>query len=395
MGWLIFGGDDLARSMLKVGIECESIEERETWGVGRIINRLLAELAQRPELQKEFKFFLYFKSKIPDHPYLASPLFTKRIVRLPFLPLSFSLYYYFLLPVRLYFENLDLMYFPNYMLPIISRGRSLVTLTEDIHYEMSFGNLPLRYRLAYRVFANWAAKHATSLMAMSESSKKNIADLFKISPDRISVNHLGIDLPFTNYHLPITNYQLPITNYLFYVGQAFPRRHLRETILAFEEIAPQFSDLQFIAIGKDKYNPPIIAGLVESANRRLGREAVIHKDYVSDAELIDLYTKAKCLVYVSSKEAFGLPPLEAALLGTAPVVSLEGATKEILGDGAIYVDNPDSVDQIAQAMAKALTANPDRLVLASRTKQILDQYSWRAHADRFLAIIRSLVNNAL
>ena len=50
-------------------------------------------------------------------------------------------------------------------------------------------------------------------------------------------------------------------DYILYVGQAFPRRHLRETLLAFEKISPQYLDLKFIAIGNDKYNPPIIEKL--------------------------------------------------------------------------------------------------------------------------------------
>ena len=58
--------------MYKIGIECESIED-QSWGVGRIVKKLLEEISKRPELQKEFKFFLYFKSKIPDLPYLDNP----------------------------------------------------------------------------------------------------------------------------------------------------------------------------------------------------------------------------------------------------------------------------------------------------------------------------------
>ena len=236
--------------MLRVGIECESIEDLQTWGVGRTINKLLGELAKRPELQNEFQFFLYFKSRIPDYPYLASPLFTKKIVRMPFLPPSFTLYYYVFLPVKLYFENLDLVYFPNYMLPVIFRGKSLVMLTEDIHYEMSSGSLPFRYRLAYRVFANWAAKHATKIVTMSESSRGEVAKLFSISPERISVNHLGINIgpELRSLHgAHVLHGRHVMTGaYILYVGQAFPRRHLKETILAFEQIAPRFPNLHLV-----------------------------------------------------------------------------------------------------------------------------------------------------
>src|SRR3989344_2807321 len=137
--------------MINIGIECESTEEPETWGIGRIIKKLLEEISNRPELANEFKFFLYFRSKIPDLPYINNPIFVKKSLGIK----SFSLYYYLFLPIKLWFEKLDMMFFPNYMLPILFRGKSLVVLTEDIYYELNSGTLPFRYKLAYKIFADW------------------------------------------------------------------------------------------------------------------------------------------------------------------------------------------------------------------------------------------------
>ncbi len=378
--------------MIKIGIECESIEDRQTWGVGRIINKLLEELSKRPELGNEFKFFLYFKSKIPDHPYLASPLFVKKIIRVPFLPPSFSLYYYVFLPIKLYFEGLNVMFFPNYMLPIIFKGRSIVTLTEDIYYEFKSGNLPLRYKLAYRIFGQWAAGHATKIMAMSESSKKAMADLFKINAAKISVNQLGIDI--RKPHSQNMNYE--INNYILYVGQAFPRRHLKETILAFEKISSQFPDLKLIAVGKDKYNPPIISDLISQVNQRLERTAIIQKDYVSEEELADLYKNARSLVYVSSKEAFGLPPIEALAFNTVSVVSRNDVTKEIFGsegnESAFFVDDPNSVDSITDTITASLNNQQKRQQIVNSASNITAKYTWSAYTDRFIKIVKEIPN---
>ncbi|MEK7506965.1 MAG: glycosyltransferase family 1 protein [Patescibacteria group bacterium] len=371
--------------MIKIGIECESIEETQTWGVARGINKLLEELSRRPELGNEFKFFLYFKARIPDYPYLASPLFVKKIVRPPFLPRSFSIYYYLLLPIKLWFEGLDMMYFPNYMLPLISRGKSLTALTEDVYYEMK-GTLPFRYKLAYRIFSNWAARHATRIMAISESSKKALSEVFKISPARITVNHLGVTTT------AISDWRLAIGDYLLYVGQALPRRHLRETILAFEKILPEFPELKLVTIGADKYNPPVIENLVAQVNQRAGSKVVVHHDYVGDDELAALYANAKALVYVSDREAFGLPPLEALSYGIVPIVAEAEVNREIYGDNAFFVKNGNSIDTIATAMKTALAnkAKIEQIKLAA--PEILKRYTWKAHTDRFLEIIRGTTN---
>ena len=64
---------------IKVGIECEQIEE-EIWGVGKIITKLLEDISKRPELEKDFEFHLYFKSKIPKLSFLDNPIFYKKVI---------------------------------------------------------------------------------------------------------------------------------------------------------------------------------------------------------------------------------------------------------------------------------------------------------------------------
>ncbi len=365
--------------MFKIGIECESIED-QSWGVGRIVKKLLEEISQRPELQKEFKFFLYFKSKIPDLPYLNNPIFIKKVIGTP----SFSLYYYLFLPIKLWSEGLDIMFFPNYMLSPFFRGKSLVMLTEDIYYEINSGTLPFRYKLAYKIFAGWwAARHATKIMAISETSAREISKLFRIAPERIIVNQLGVDRP-----RQIENWKLKIENYILYVGQAFPRRHLKETMLAYEKIAPKFPNLRLIAIGKDKYCPPIIEKLKDKINRHISYDGIIYKEYVSEEELEKLYAGAKALIYISSKEAFGLPPLEALARGTVPVITDSAVTREIFGDNAFFVNDSDSPETIAEAIRTALTDEQKRREIVQFAPEVLVKYTWQKHADRFLNIVR-------
>lgn len=378
--------------MIRIGIECESIED-QSWGVGRIINKLLEEISHRPELKQEFRFFLYFKSHIPSYEYLENDIFVKKVVSVPLIPKSFSLYYYVWLPIKLWFEGLDAMFFPNYMLPIIFRGKSVVILTEDVYYEAR-GNLPFQYRLAYHIFPVWAAKHATRIMAISETSKKNVAKLFKISESRIFVNQLAVDMPKSASEPE--PYNLDPKPYLLYVGQAFPRRHLKETILAFERLEPKFTGLNLIAIGTDKYYPPIIKKLVEDANKKLGREAVIHKDYVGDDELHELYRNAKCLIYVSSREAFGLPPLEALAYGAIPVVADNDLNHEIYSDNAFFVASirwrESLTDSIASTIEDCLTNTSKREQIKQAAPGILSKYTWPAHTDRFIKLINEITS---
>jgi len=370
--------------MKRIGIECESIEN-DTWGIARIITKLLEEIARRPELQKEFKFFLYFKSKIPDYPYLNNPIFHKEIIWQPLPHKSFVLYYYVFLPMRLWFSGLDLMFFPNYMLPMIQFGTSLVLLTDDIYHEMRSAQQRFHHRLAYWVFGYWSAWFASRIMAISETSKKELVRLFHINPNRISTNLLAVDTP----HHGEKKSGRP---FILYVGQAFPRRHLKETLLAFERIAPEFPELDFQIVGTDKYAPPLLPQLKDEINKKLGAERVRHVSFATDKDLATQYATAKAVVYISSREAFGLPVLEALAYGSVPVVADNAMSHEVLGEEGFFVKDPDSVESIADTLRDMLTNEAKYAAVRQNAKHITEKFTWKAHADRFIHIIRTMTN---
>ncbi len=367
----------------RIGIECESIESKNPmWGVGRVIIKLLEELSRRPELEKEFRFILYFKDSIPDLPFLKAPIFEKKTVPVPFIKNRlFPIYYFALLPMKLWFEHLDVMFWPNYMLPIIAFGKSLVVLTEDVYYETYHGKLPFRYRLAYGVFGWWTAKFSTKILAISETSQKNLVKLYGIQPERIFVNYPGVNSGSSS-ELKKEG------DYILFIGQMFPRRHARETILAFEKLASDFPELKLIAIGPDKYETPTIGRLVSEVNGRLGRQAVIHKDYVKDDDLANLYAGARALVYVSDREAFGLPPMEALSFGVPPVIADNELGHELFGEYAFY-SKTGNIDDITDAIKQALTDTGKIQKIKNSGPTFVKKYNWKSFTDRFLEIIKN------
>ncbi|OGN03220.1 MAG: hypothetical protein A2651_02325 [Candidatus Yanofskybacteria bacterium RIFCSPHIGHO2_01_FULL_42_12] len=388
--------------MLKIGIECENLEDpKSRWGIGKITLNLLKEFAKNPEWQKKYKLYLYFKSRIPNDEVLKSPIFVKRVSGFP----SFNIFYHILMPLRAMVDRVNWMFFPAYQLPPLYLGKSIVVLTEDAYYEYKYGTLPFRYKLSYRIFTNWAAKFATKILAISETSKKELARIYKINPDKIFVNYLGIDtLPFFAQSFEGRQTQ---GNYLLFVGQMFPRRHAKETILAFEKLLRQssgqvltehsnilqnvgMSELKLILIGPDKYPDLIINPLVAQVNKQLGREAIVHKDYVKDEELVELYARARALVYVSDREAFGLPPMEALSFGVPPIVMDNELGHELFEDHAFYSKSGE-VDDIADTIKQALSDDNPSAELRARIKsdgsEFVKKYNWKSFADCWFQII--------
>lgn len=401
--------------MIKIGIECENLEDlKSRWGVGQVTFNLLKEYANNPEWQSKYKLYLYFKKRVPDDEFLKNSIFVKRVSGSS----SFNIFYHILMPLRAMFDRLDWMFFPAYMLPPLYLGKSVVMLTDDVYHEYKYGNLPFRYKLAYRLFTNWAAIKANKILAISETSKKKLVKLYGIKPEKIFVSHLGVNYPQKSC------YSLLTTNYLLYVGQMFPRRHARENILAFKKVVKEFlpihdvehhnrgssilhsnqddlskigTDLKLIMVGKDKYpgragRPYVIKELITQTNKELGSERIIHHDYIEKREDINrLYAGARALIYVSDREAFGLPPVEALSFGVSPVIMDNELGHELFEDYAFYSKSGD-IDDIAEAMSLALSEEDHSAELRARIKNsgsiFAKKYNWKNFAEKFFEEIK-------
>jgi glycosyltransferase involved in cell wall biosynthesis len=237
------------------------------------------------------------------------------------------------------------------MLPYGIFCKTIVTLTEDLYHEMHGFTLPWRYRIAYKIFGIHAAHKATMINVYSQTSGREVARLFGIEPERIFVNYLGVSPPTPPYGKWGTK-----GGYILYVGQMFPRRHAKETILACKKVG-----VKLIMVGVDKYRPKLDID-------------VEHYERVSDEKLKELYTNARLFIYVSDTEAFGLPPLEALAYGVRPIVADTPISHELFGSDAIYAQ--PTVDSIADAIQNGLQIPP---LPASVLK-----FTWQTHADRFL-----------
>jgi glycosyltransferase involved in cell wall biosynthesis len=364
--------------MIKVGIECENIEDpKSRWGVGQVTFNLLKEYVNNAEWQNKFELYLYFKKRIPDDDIfkIYASKFKIHVLGIP----SFNIFYHILLPLKAMSDRLDWMFFPAYQLPPLYFGKSVVMLTPDVYFEYKYGRLPFRYRLSYRIFTNWAARYATKILAISETSRKELPRLYKMDPAKIFVSYLGVGSSFAKSAEGLLKEE---GSYILYVGQMFPRRHAKDTILAFKKIAHEFPELKLIMVGKDKYSPPIIGELIKDVNRELGSERIFHHDYIEKREDIDkLYAGAGAFVYVSDREAFGLPPMEALSFGVPPVILDNELGYELFEDYAFYAKSGEP-DDIAEAIKETMRNEQKAMKIRKEGPEFVNKYSWKSFAER-------------
>lgn len=395
MAFFVFFGINKESSMIKIGVDCHNLEQARA-GVARTLMEELRGLCQMPFVKENIRFFLYFKSQSPSDPLFDDPIFIKRVLPRIVRPSSL-IFYNILLPFYAWRDGVDFCYFPCYMLPLFYFGKSIVTL-HDVAYEARPEFFPPYHRYSYHFLSSHAAKRATAIVTISDFSKREIIKYYKVPLQKITTIHLAPATIFKKSNdtakSSVTKQKYGIDkDFIFFVGQIFVRRRIYESVLAFEKIAKELPDLQFLLIGRDlTYPPRLIDDLCEKVNVRLGRKAIIRRDRVlTDEDLAILYGAAKIFIYPSEYEGFGLPPIEALASGTPPLVARSGVSGEIFGEAAFYVENPNDIDEMAMKIKETISDESARAKVLQAADEQLKKFNWSEHCEKLLKLFKEII----
>jgi glycosyltransferase involved in cell wall biosynthesis len=109
---------------------------------------------------------------------------------------------------------------------------------------------------------------------------------------------------------------------------------------------------------------------------------------VSDAELVELYRAAVCLVFCSRGEGFGFPVVEAMSCGTPVVATGRGSVPEIVlnGDTGIVLEPDAGIEEIAEALHAAVDIDPRRCRVS-----VAERFTPAHLADGYEEVYRSVL----
>ncbi len=327
--------------------------ERKRTGTGRYLINLLK--FWRKENNCQFK--LYFKEKIPQDEILKSDNFELKLLKNPLKFQSNFFFEHFLLPRTIKQDKANIFFSPYYLLPFYCPTKSVVAL-HDISYEAHPEWFSFKNQFFLRLMSKAAARRSDTIVTVSEFSKKEIMKFYRINSDKITVTLLAADDIFSRKETICRDgFQTrPYGNkFILAVGSIFNRRHIPELIKAFKKTAQEFPELQLLIIGVNHTQPFIdIDEIIKKINERLNRRAIVHKNYVSENDLVALYNAAQLSVYLSDYEGFGLPLLESMACGTPVITSRKTSLIEVGGEAAIFIDSykPDDIyDKIKKVLA--------------------------------------------
>jgi glycosyltransferase involved in cell wall biosynthesis len=371
---------------VRIGIDARKLHD---FGIGTYIRNLLRQLAR---MDRQTEFVLLCRPEDRETLSALGENFRAVIETAG----NYSVAEQVKIPWALKREGVTLFHAPHYVLPPLVRCQSVVTIHDCIHL-MFPQYLPNRVAFAYaKTSIDMAARRATRVMTVSESSKRDILRFVDTEPEKIDViynaydDRFAIDPGEEEVVRVSERYQLQ-SEFVLYAGNVKPHKNLERLIKAFYLVRKRGLDhLKLVLIGDEisKY----------TALRRAVHQYQLHKyvrflGYLPEETLAVMYRLAGVFVFPSLYEGFGLPPLEAMASGTPVVTSNVSSLPEVAGDAAVLVD-PYDPSAIAEGIYQVLTDEKLRRDLRHKGVARAGQFSWEQSVRRVRAIYDEVSNGA-
>jgi len=387
---------------LRILIDCRFWGTKHT-GLGRYTENLVTNLLK---IDKKNEYILLSSSK--------NNIIIEQYGNITVLPVNaayYSLKEQLVLPKLIHKLKPDLIHFPHFNVPILTNFPFVVTIHDLIkhhsrgretttHQALFYWTKFLGYKLVFRK----AVYKAKKIIVPSNFVKRELKKIYHLPEENIKVVYEGVSNKFkinppslswrSGEKLKIGKQKLKILKkikkpYLLYVGNLYPHKNIRRLILAIK-LLNQFRRINLVIVcGRDVFWRRIKNAAVEFKAEKF----ISLPGFAADKDLAVLYAQAEAFVSPSLIEGFGLPGLEAMVLGCPVICSNIPTFKEIYGKSAYYF-NPRDIDDIKDKILHVLNFSfRKRQVMIKKGLFQASKYSWQECAQETLEVYQGIVNN--
>lgn len=310
-------------------------------------------------------------SEFEGHDILRAPRWTRRAV------LS-MLWHLFVLPFRIKWRRYT-------ALVVLAANRRMpgfvklptVAVVHDLsqyHVEAKYGRLRMLY--IKRLLPHYVRK-AHRVVAISRSTADDLVRYWKVPADRIRVVYNGFTALTERQERPVVSSERPI----LYVSRIeHPGKNHVNLIAAYNQLPRELAERHpLVLAGKDWPGAEVVHAAAEASPYK---GLIRFTGFISDDDLADLWRRAAAYVFPSRFEGFGLSLLEAMAAGVPCCCSSTSSLGE-LGEGVAELFDPDSPEEIANALRKLLEGDNAVRIAAGRRRA--EEFSWARCAEGLLS----------
>lgn len=290
-------------------------------------------------------------------------------------------------------EQCDLWIFPSqedlsFQMPL----PALVSILDLMHrYERRFpeSGSPREFRYRewkYRNICRWSR----GVLVDAEIGRKQVVESYCVAPERVHVLHQIAPRYMHAKVIPPDfdrRYQLP-DKYLFYPAQFWEHKNHKNLLRAMAGLKGDYPDLKLVLAGGKKNAYAAVVDLVHNLGLA---EDVVFLGYVPDADMPELYRRARALIMPTYYGPTNIPPLEAFAVGCPVAVSGVYGMPEQVGEAALLFD-PNSVEEIADCIRRLWTDDQLCARLVQKGKARAAQWGQPQYSARLREIIEEVVS---
>lgn len=358
---------------MTVAINCWILRNKKLDGIGYFTVNAVANLIKNhPEVQ----FKILCDKKFTEDYFDFANVTKHKIFPALRHPLLYVFYMEVVLPFFLRKHKPDVMVSADGYLSLSSSCKQ-IPIIYDINFEHKPGDIKLKNRIYFKFFFKRFARKGKRIATISEYSKKDIADYYKLDSSTIDNVSCGINSNFS----PLDEQQISeVKNkwsggkpYYFFVGSMHPRKNIKRLIDAFNLFKQKTgSNFKLILAGSILWSKTEIE---DSYTNSPYKEDIIFTGRLSDEDLQKMLGAAYALSFVPIFEGFGLPIVEAFQSGVPVICSNVTSMPEVAGNAALMVD-PFSIDSIAEGMVTLSKNNELRNQLIAKGHIQKQLFSW-------------------
>lgn len=381
---------------MRIGIDIRCLAEGKRTGVEEYTLALLQELFLHDRENDYILFFNAWRKVTPDFSWIDHyPNVTLKTFRFPNKLLNLALWYLNFPKLDRLLGGTDVFFLPNLNFIAVSNETRLVLTAHDLSFELFPETFSWKQRL-WHFLVNFRrlTKRADRIIAVSQSTKNDLMEEYRVPEEKIVVVPSGIDRRFRQmdrndpellrvkekYHLPY--------RFILYLGTFEPRKNIAALIRGYGALLSSGSEVF------EKYDL-VLAGTAGwkcadmFAERTMSpyQGRILLPGFIADEDKVALYNLASVFVYPSFYEGFGFPPLEAMACGVPVVTSHSAALPEVVGAAGLMID-PYQPEELYRALQAVLT---DQELVQSLTERGLIQsavFSWERAASATLTVLQ-------
>jgi len=263
-------------------------------------------------------------------------------------------------------------YYSNYPYDY-NKSKKIITVYDLIHEK--FSNYFTNEKIIKK---KEIIKNYDHYICISENTKKDLINIYKIPEKKISVIYLS-GSHYRNSNLIIEK-KIKEKKFFLYVGSRGVYKNFKLIVECFRN-NKNLNEHKIICFGGGQFTI--------DEKKYFNKLNISHVDG-DDNILVKLYKEAKCLILPSEYEGFGIPALEAMELGCPVLSSNTAALKETCGDAALYF-NPYSEEELMHKI-NLLTLNDSlRNELIKKGLERAELFSWKKCAEQTLTLYNSIL----